>query len=70
MQRNHELFMGYCMDLFLIRNHSKMIFHKMTKLCKIGMGKYPPGELVALVDSGKISFSSKAEKSRNANSYT
>ena len=41
-----------------------MIFHKMTKLCKIGMGKYPPGELVALVDSGKISFSSKAEKSR------
>lgn len=36
----------------------------MTKLCKIGMGKYPPGELVALVDSGKISFSSKAEKSR------
>ena len=38
-----------------------MIFYKMTKLCKIGMGKYPPGELVIPVDSGTIGFSSKAE---------
>ena len=37
------------------------IFHKSRKICKMGMGKYPPGELVIPVDSGTIGFSSKAE---------
>ena len=37
------------------------IFHKNRKICKIGIGKYPPGELVIRADSGTISFSSKAE---------
>ena len=34
---------------------------KSRKICKMGMGKYPPGELVIPVDSGTIGFSSKAE---------
>ena len=38
------------------------IFHKSRKICKMGKGKYPPGELVITVDSGTIGFSSKAEK--------
>ena len=37
------------------------IFHKSRKICKIGIGEYPPGELVMPADSGTISFSSKAE---------
>ena len=37
------------------------IFHKNRKICKIGMGKYPPGELVIPADSGTIGFSRKAE---------
>ena len=37
------------------------IFHKIRKIRKMGMGKYPPGELVIPVDSGTIGFSSKAE---------
>ena len=37
------------------------IFHKSRKICKMGIGKYPPGELVIPIDSGTIGFSSKAE---------
>ena len=41
----------------------KKVFFEMLNLCKIGMGEYPQGELVIPVNSGTISFSSKAEKS-------
>ena len=48
-------------DFFFLKFPCK-IFHKSRKICKMGMGKYPPGELVIPVDSGTIGFSSKAEK--------
>lgn len=47
-------------DFFFLKFPCK-IFHKIRKICKMGMGKYPPGELVIPVDSGTIGFSSKAE---------
>ena len=47
-------------DFFFLKFPCK-IFHKSRKICKMGMGKYPPGELVIPVDSGTIGFSSKAE---------
>ena len=51
-------------DLRSVRMFSeKKVFFEMLNLCKIGMGEYPQGELVIPVNSGTISFSSKAEKS-------
>ena len=47
-------------DFFFLKFPCK-IFHKSRKICKMGIGKYPPGELVIPVDSGTIGFSSKAE---------
>ena len=48
-----------CVRMF---SEIEKVFFEMLNLCKIGIYKYPLGELVITVDSGTISFSSKAVK--------